>query len=288
MKTNGDENYCETDINDGSTSNRQTLKESQEGSNTGRCYKEFAYHEDSNLKFRNAMEDFPKVVEDYLGDKNKAFFSLYDGHGGSEPVIYVKDRMPVLFQECLEHNQGVEIAMVNAFDKIDEELKSCDSENTGCTACVVYICVENGRRVLYCANVGDTRCVLVTSEDVNTLTQDHKCSVTSEVKRVREGGGVILSGRVFGQLVLTRALGDLALKGYGVIPTPHVIKIEIEERHKYVVLASDGVWDVMKNEDVLKLSKDVVNVDDFSKNLVMNSVKEGSRDNISCIVIRLN
>jgi serine/threonine protein phosphatase PrpC len=251
------------------------------------CYKEYSFFEDSNLKFRNTMEDFSRIVENYMGDHGKTLFSLYDGHGGSEPVLYVKERMPELFHSLIINNNPQE-AMIEAFHKIDQELQNCDSENTGCTACVVYMCIEEGKRILYCANVGDTRCVVVTNEDVNTLTEDHKCTVTSEVQRVRDSGGVILNGRVFGQLILTRALGDLALKGYGVIATPHVTRVEIEEKQKYTVIASDGVWDVIKPEDMLNISKEVVNAEDFSKVIVNNSISAGSRDNISCIVIRLN
>jgi serine/threonine protein phosphatase PrpC len=254
------------------------------------CFKEYAYKEDKNLKFRNAMEDFSKIVEKYMGDPNKALFTLYDGHGGSDPVIYVKDRMPELLLKCLQskENTTTEAAITQAFVKIDDELKFCDSENTGCTACVVYINIENGKRVLYCANVGDTRSVLVTCDEATTITQDHKCSETAEVERVRESGGIVFSGRVFGQLVLTRALGDHALKSYGVIPTPYVVRTELDDKYKYLVMASDGVWDVVQPDDVFKVSKEVSNAEDFSKVLVKNAIDGGSKDNISCIVVKLN
>jgi serine/threonine protein phosphatase PrpC len=253
------------------------------------CFQEYAYKEEKNLKFRNAMEDFSKIVDKYMGEANKAFFSLYDGHGGTDPVIYVKDRMPDLLQKCLQAKDlTIENAIIQAFNKIDDELKLCDSENTGCTACVVYIIIESGKRSFYCANVGDSRCVIVTSDEAVTITHDHKCSDTNEVERVRESGGIVFSGRVFGQLVLTRALGDHALKEYGVISTPYVTKTELEDKHKYAVMASDGVWDVIQMDEVYKISQNVTNAEDFAKTLVKNAVDGGSKDNISCIVIKLN
>jgi serine/threonine protein phosphatase PrpC len=252
------------------------------------CFKEYSYKEEKNAKFRHAMEDYSKIVERYMEDPNKALFTLYDGHGGADPVIYVKDRMPVLLQKFLQNKElTVESAMTQAFNKIDEELKYCDSENAGCTACIAYICNENDKRWLYCANVGDTRCIII-CEEANLLTQDHKCSDSTEVERVKENGGVILHGRVYGQLVLTRALGDHALKSYGVISTPFISKIEIEDKHKYVIIASDGVWDAIQLDELMEISKSVDSAEGFVNMLVKNAMDGGSKDNISCIAIKLN
>src|SRR5689334_5154972 len=113
MKTNGDENTVANSINDGGIGAISYYKVLQIA-NSQKCYKEYSYHEDHNLKFRNSMEDFPKVVDYYMGDPGKAFFSLYDGHGGIEPVKYVKDRMPELFAQCLVGNT-VESALTESF-----------------------------------------------------------------------------------------------------------------------------------------------------------------------------
>jgi protein phosphatase PTC1 len=247
---------------------------------------EYSYKEEKNGRFRNSMEDFSVIIDAFNQDKSKGFFSLYDGHGGTDPVKYVKDRVPEILAKMINEKgeTNMEQNLIQSFTKVDEELKFCDSENTGCTACVVYI----SNKQLYCANVGDSRCMLVSSSDATQLSYDHKCTDQAEVERIRSSGGIVFSGRVFGQLVLTRALGDHALKKYGVIATPFVSKTAIEEKHRYCVIASDGVWDVINNEELFNLSKCVHTADEFAKTLIKSSLQNGSKDNISCIVIKLN
>jgi len=64
------------------------------------------------------------------------------------------------------------------------------------------------------------------------------------------GGRVFFNGglRVMGMLATTRAIGDHDLRPYGVVPTPDVVKYERTGQEEYLVLASDGLWDVMSNE----------------------------------------
>ena len=53
-------------------------------------------------------------------------------------------------------------------------------------------------------------------------------------------------------------------------------------------MASDGVWDVLKPNDVSKILQETNNIDDMAKVIVEKAVEKGSEDNISCIVIELN
>ena len=109
-----------------------------------------------------------------------------------------------------------------------------------------------------------------------------------KTERVKKMGGIIFGGRVFGNLMLTRAFGDNEFKQYGVICNPHITKNEIDIDDKYIVLASDGVWDVMNENEIFELSKECKNSKEFCDMIVKNSLIKGSMDNISCFVIRLN
>jgi serine/threonine protein phosphatase PrpC len=249
---------------------------------------EYSYKEDQNPRFRNTMEDFCKIVDMYMGDRTRGYFSLYDGHGGTDPVKYAKERMPEILSKFLDKKESTESALISAFSKVDDELKFTDSENAGCTACVILITQENGKRFLYSANAGDTKSILLTQNEFIKLSVDHKCTDQSEVERIKQSGGLVFNGRVFGQLALTRALGDLALKKYGVSAMPHVTRVEITEKHKFAVVASDGIWDVNSEEDLLFMSKSFNNAEDFCNNLIKISLAKGSKDNMSCIVIKLN
>lgn len=249
---------------------------------------EYSYKEDQNPRFRNTMEDFSKIVDMYMGDRSRGFFSLYDGHGGSDPVKYAKDRMPEILSKFLDKKESIENALISAFSKCDDELKFTDSENAGCTACVILINQENEKRFLYSANTGDTRSIILTQNEYVNLSVDHKCTDQSEIDRIKQSGGLVFNGRVFGQLALTRALGDFALKKYGVSAIPHIARVEITEQHKFAVVASDGIWDVNSSEDVFFMSKSYSNAEEFCKNLIKISLAKGSKDNMSCIVIKLN
>jgi serine/threonine protein phosphatase PrpC len=261
---------------------------------SAKCVKEYSYKEERNSQYRNTMEDFSKIIEKYMGDNSQGLFTLYDGHGGTEPVKYVKERMPDVLAKFLKENNNIEKALIFSFQKMDDELKLLsECENVGTTACVVYIYRENdiivgSKRVVYCANVGDTRCVLVTANEAKRLSYDHKCIDEAEVARIRKVGGVVFNGRIFGQLALSRALGDHSMKKYGVIATPCVNRHVISDKDRYIVMGSDGVWDALDDDEVFRLSLTCNNADDFCNIIVKTALEKGSRDNISAITIKIN
>ena len=91
-----------------------------------------------------------------------------------------------------------------------------------------------------------------------------------------------------GQLVLSRCLGDLYCKKYGVINIPDISSNKLEGNVKYVVVASDGVWDVVGENELMKLSKNNKNAEGLCKDLVKLAIDKDTKDNVSCIVISFN
>jgi serine/threonine protein phosphatase PrpC len=267
--------------------------------NSASSVKEYAYKEDQNVRSRETMEDVMKVVDKFNMNSDSGLFTLYDGHGGDEVALLAKQRVPEIFANLMNNSNKtksdtnyIENLLTQTFNKVDDEIKMKDLENMGCTASVVYITKEKDivgpRRVVYSANVGDSRVVLVSNLGAKRLSYDHKASDYSEAARVHNSGGIIFGGRVFGSLILSRALGDFALKKYGVICTPHINKHFITDRDKYVIVASDGVWDVITDEDMYRLHLTVSNSEEFVRLIVKTAMNRGSLDNISCIVIKLN
>jgi serine/threonine protein phosphatase PrpC len=262
---------------------------------SAKSVKEYSYKEDKNSQHRDAMEDFYKINDKFMGDTTKGFFSLYDGHGGTECVKYAKDRMPEVFAKFLvQTNNNVEKALIFSFQKIDDELKLLsESQNAGTTATIVYVHRENdvilgNRKVLYCANVGDSRCIIMSDNDCKKLSYDHKCSDKEEVSRIKKSGGVVFNERVYGQLALSRALGDHSMKKLGVISTPCIHRHVVAEKDKFVVICSDGVWDVLNEEDIFYYALNTKNADELSNVIVKKALEKGSMDNISCISIKVN
>lgn len=82
--------------------------------------------------------------------------------------------------------------------------------------------MESGHRVLYIANVGDSRAVISRNGVAERMSVDHKGDDPTEMERVKMDGGIVLEGRVGGSLAVSRAFGDYALKNEGVICTPYV------------------------------------------------------------------
>ena len=108
------------------------------------------------------------------------------------------------------------------------------------------------------------------------------------MSRIRGQGGIVFNKRVFGSLMLTRSFGDKEFKQYGVLSEPDCFFTSIGENDLYVVFGSDGIWDVISKEDLFELSKKKMSSKEFAQKIIITSLKKGTRDNISCYVIKLN
>lgn len=242
----------------------------------------FAYKEESNHRFRPYMEDAHKVIDTYLGDPNQGFFAIYDGHGGSEAVDYCKNRLHEELRKSLqEFSDDVPLAFSRCFKKIDDQLRLAGAATSGSTATIALIRKENHQRVLYIANVGDSKAVLVNSNGFEQLTYEHKGTDPGEIDRIVSGGGYLIRARVAGQLAVTRALGDHHLKTSGVSCEPHVSRRVITPNELFVVLASDGLWDVVQERELESLR--TKNSLEISNSLMAKAIAGGSQDNI-CIL----
>ncbi|KAG8067908.1 hypothetical protein GUJ93_ZPchr0005g15854 [Zizania palustris] len=156
---------------------------------------------------------------------------------------------------------------------VDEELRGSrrlDAVHSGCTALSV---VKQGD-LMVVANVGDSRAVLGTASDDDggggvaavQLTVDFKPNLPHEEERIRQCNGrvhcladepgvhrVWLPDRESPGLAMSRAFGDYCVKDYGVISAPDVTQWRITSRDQFVILATDGVWDVVSNEEAVQI-----------------------------------
>jgi len=71
----------------------------------------------------------------------------------------------------------------------------------------------------------------------------------------RQMGGKLIMNRLGGVLAVTRAFGDISLKNYGLISKPDIKKIPIRLHHRYVIIASDGLWDYVQLKTIQKIIK---------------------------------
>ena len=292
-KINYNENYNNYNINDNYSEEiiSNDLLEEYFKENCGKFIKNFAYKEKQNAQFRDYMEDKGKSILNFDSNPNNALFCLFDGHGGDEVSKLLQDCFPKYMKEILPLNiDNAENKFKNLFLKIDNKIKEKRNNynQIGSTACIAYITEEGGKNILYCANVGDTRCILIKEFGNKRLSYDDRASDENEYNRIKNQGGIVFDGRVYGQLMLSRAFGDWELKNYGVICEPHITRINLENDDKYIIMATDGVWDVLEDDDVYELSKfDSNNSLDLCRKIIQTSLDKGGMDNISCFVIAL-
>ncbi|MEW5311417.1 MAG: hypothetical protein WDW38_003133 [Sanguina aurantia] len=174
-----------------------------------------------------------------------------------------------------------------AYESTDTQYMRQDcnsSRDDGCTAVTALLV---GQRLLV-ANVGDSRAVLCRAGKGVALSVDHKPNSKDERARIEGAGGVVVwagTWRVGGVLAVSRAFGDRPLKRY-VIATPHMRDEHLTPDDEFLILASDGLWDVMSNQDSVALIRDVIDVEKAAKRLTDEAFARGSADNISCVVVR--
>merc|ERR1712060_60873 len=100
------------------------------------------------------------------------------------------------------------------------------------------------------AHVGDSRGVLCRGGLAVAVTEDHKPEIEKERRRIEGLGGFVSHigcWRAMGILAMSRAIGDLFLKPY-VSAEPEVRTVPLEEDDEFLVLASDGIFDVFDND----------------------------------------
>ncbi|GMI96306.1 highly ABA-induced PP2C gene 3 [Hibiscus trionum] len=262
---------------------------------------------------RREMEDAVKVELGFMvkGGVKFDFYGVYDGHGGSRVAEECKGRLhKVLTEEIVEDNNKEEcginwgITMEKCFEKMDEEVnrKTSGEEMVGSTAVVAV--VGNGKLVV--ANCGDSRAVLSRGGVAMALSLDHKPDRPDELERVEAAGGRVINWnghRVLGVLATSRSIGDECLKPF-VSCKPEVTVSELTDGDEFLILASDGMWDVVSNELACRVVRRCLNsrmmkrepISVVGQNqaaeaaaavLVELAIARGSRDNISVIVVDL-
>jgi len=99
----------------------------------------------------------------------------------------------------------------------------------------------------------------------------------------------MLRGRVGAKLAITRAIGDHHLRRDGVIANPTIRRLLIKPTDKWLIIATDGVWDWFEEKNLLAITnkREKIGAKEVAEEIVRMTLEQGSRDNITCLVIRL-
>ena len=101
---------------------------------------------------------------------------------------------------------------------------------------------------LYSANLGDSRAVIVKERHAVPLSNIHDFTNTSERLTVEQKGGTLLRDRLEGELALSRSIGDINFKAF-MSSEPEITVHNVTEDDKYLLLATDGFWNVSEGVD---------------------------------------
>lgn len=240
---------------------------------------------DRNARYRRTMEDEHVIQDGFGGVETQGYFAVYDGHGGKKAVEFVANNLHNYYLEFLENDDPI-TALKKAYKKTDDRIGEEKIQFSGTTTVSALIRIEDGVKKLYVGNCGDARAVLCRDGVAQRLTYDHKASDESETQRIIDAGGFVVMNRVNGILAVTRALGDYAMKDY-VSGDPYCETHELSETDTHLIIACDGVWDVVSDQDAIDFILQFDSCQEAAKKLLRKSLKNGSTDNISVMVIKL-
>ena len=241
------------------------------------CALAFGVCQHANERWKTSMEDRYAFKDCFSNDPQSGFFAIYDGYSGSMAA----DKCARFLGEILEHkvegiyhantkrenvNSEISAAFNDAFAEMDKVLLYGIEEQSrnrwsGCSA---LTCLLRGNN-LYVANAGNIRAVLCRGDgSIDRLSNNHSPRDKKERRRVlRAKGDICKSDKtalVNGVVQSTRGLGnhgDANLKS-SVIRVPVVNCLTLEESDQFLILATNGVWEVFSEEEVILLLEDII------------------------------
>jgi len=272
------------------------------------------------------------LIKENIFEENFNIYGVFDGHGEDGHLIskYISNYTSNYYTNesnfiegssslkkskiLLEKSEQIIRQSIKELDtKLETTKINFDIMHSGSTNVLLFLINDT----LICSNIGDSQCYLFncSNEDLWTfesLAKIHKPSDAEEKKRIIESGGevhpyydefgmyegpdrIYIKNKPYPGLSLSRSIGDLDGKNIGVISDPDIIIKKIDENSKFIVLGSDGLWDVIRPYDVSRIVRVYFkkgDVDGACKILLNKAVQawkknNEERDDITIIVIFL-
>lgn len=232
-------------------------------------------------------------------------FGVFDGHGFQGH--FVSQAISKFFNELPFGSLNSQSSLQTTFSSLSQTIKASnrfDSNSSGSTCVLVVINSDK----IYCANCGDSRAIMLSGKNgsIISLSRDHKPDLPDERRRIEQQGGRV--DRVYGMgpfrvwlknenypgLAMSRSIGDGVAHSVGVSDIPEIKEFVIEKEEPIaLVVASDGVWEFMSNEDVKGIVEKYYyskNTEGCSKEIVEKSLEKWKMegyavDDITVIVV---
>ena len=274
--------------------------------------------------FTKVNQDSYLVLQNEYNLKDFNIFCVMDGHGVNGHLVsrFTTKYFTSFFKKNKKMNSSN-----SSEDQIFYRLKKNDYEvlkrvfrhaerdlekngevdaNFSGTTCVMVFQV--GERII-CANVGDSRAIMVKGDKAIPLSFDQKPDDPEESKRIKENGGEISQyeedgeksgpfrvwqkGEAYPGIAMSRSIGDFIASKLGVIPEPKFIEEKIDKDTKFIIVASDGIWEFLDNDTVKKITMPYYEKNDPNgacKELIKTATEFWNQedivvDDITCIVV---
>lgn len=249
---------------------------------------------DNNEDRHNIVLNINKLNENILPIN---LLGIYDGHGGKKVSEFLEKNIPLYY--CLPDleipfSKEYHYKIFNILQKKILENKYGYTMGSTCLLNIIYKYKDEYHMNI--VNLGDSRLITIYRNGmVKQITQDHKPDNHEEICRIQGMGGEIYNDTEgtcrIGDLSVSRSFGDGDNAPY-ISQKPDVYYKKITEQTSYVVMACDGLWDVIKNEEIFLLLENYKNNNENENNLsaclANEALVRGSTDNISVIVIDFN
>lgn len=258
---------------------------------------------------RESNEDKHNIILNENGKNNNYvpvnYFGIYDGHGGKYVSKYLSENLPEKFMNKNVHYPLTKNYILQEYTNIQNNLKynsNGEAMHCGSTCLVVlhYKYAKDGRYYINVINSGDSRSIICRDNMAMPLTKDHKPDWPEERHRITAlGGNIYYDGDDYRikDLSVSRAFGDCKAEPY-LTCIPDIFRYRIEKNDKFIVLACDGLWDKLTNQEVVNFilnecydgitNKRINKKINIAKKLGEYAIFKGSTDNISIIIVFIN
>ncbi|CAJ1425124.1 unnamed protein product, partial [Effrenium voratum] len=287
----------------------QTLEEKKKSYHVSAESLGLRVHAESWPGLKKTLQD--RYVMDEPLEELGVYFAVLDGHGGTQVADMAKEKLHknVLQQmrqkqvQPASRDEKIKMAIKEAFLQTDKEIlglserKKFELVGSTCVSVILHGNPKLGTALrLVVSNLGDSRAVLCRAGTAVPVSEDHKPTRIDEKKRIERVGGLVLqvrgawrvatstnpnsmnkaARREYQGLAMTRSFGDLHFKrpiGLA-IAEPEVQVISLSDKDLFIVLATDGVFDVLGNQEVIDLAmRHWREPEEAAKNIVRSAYK---------------
>ncbi|RHY11199.1 hypothetical protein DYB25_000196, partial [Aphanomyces astaci] len=251
-------------------------------------------------------QDSYTIIPNFAGDPTKIFFGIFDGHGATGDLcsVFARKEVPDRLQKLMgKANASVPFTEIysNCFTDTNAKLHTSriDDSLSGTTA---ITCFMDGN-IIHIANVGDSRAVIAKTDaarivasplsvDQTPYRTNWATAVNEEVDEDGDPPRVWSPTGNFPGTAFTRSIGDEIAESLGVFATPEIASLQLTSNDRYVIIASDGVFEFLTNQAVVDIVKTYDNPLEACEKVVAESYRlwlhyELRTDDITIICIYL-